>query len=61
MSGEYTASEIDTAIHIYYLYRLCKDYGITDGILWDDKTKDRLLLTGTSGGASLIRKFRNKI
>ena len=46
----------------YLIRQLCKDYGIADVTLYDDKTKDKLLLTSTCGGYNLIRSvnFRTK-
>jgi hypothetical protein len=47
---------------IFLIRQLCKDYGIPDVTLYDDKVKDNLLLTGTCGGAGLIQSvnFRTK-
>jgi hypothetical protein len=47
---------------IYLIRQLCKDYGIPDVTMYDDKTKDGLLLTTGCGGASLIQSvnFRTK-
>ena len=48
---------------ILLIRHLCKDYGIYDVTLYDDKTKDTLLMTNTcGGGANLIHSvnFRTK-
>lgn len=47
---------------VYLIRQLCKDYGIPDVTLWDDKTKDQLLQTNSCGGANLIHSvnFRTK-
>ena len=47
---------------IQLIRQLCKDYGIADITLYDDKTKDALLMTNSCGGANLIHSvnFRTK-
>lgn len=47
---------------IYLIRQLCKDYGQVDCTLYDDKTKDHLLLTSGCGGPNLIQSvnFRTK-
>jgi hypothetical protein len=47
---------------IYLIRQLCKDYGVSDVTMYDDKAKDQLLLTSGCGGPSLIQSvnFRTK-
>jgi hypothetical protein len=39
---------------VFMIRQLCKDYGIPDVTLYDDKTRDALLLSGNCGGGQLI-------
>jgi Terminase large subunit, T4likevirus-type, N-terminal len=47
---------------IFLIRQLCKDYGINDVTMFDDKTKDALLMTNNCGGSALIQSvnFRTK-
>lgn len=47
---------------VFLIRQLCKDYGISDVTLYDDKIKDYLLQTRTCGGEQLIHSvnFRTK-
>jgi hypothetical protein len=46
---------------IFLIRQLCRDYGIPDVTMYDDKTKDGLLLTTGCGGASLIQSVNFRI
>ncbi len=47
---------------VYLIRQLCHDYSIPDCTLWDDTTKDQLLMTNNCGGGALIQSvnFRTK-
>ena len=47
---------------VSFVRSLCSDYGINDVTLYDDKTRDQLLLTSGCGGEQLIHSvtFRTK-
>ena len=47
---------------IFLIRQLCKDYGIPDVTMFDDKSKDGLLLTSGCGSSSLVQSvnFRTK-
>jgi hypothetical protein len=61
VSLELRTALIDSS-SIHLIRQLCKDYGIHDVTMYNDKTKDQLLLTTGCGGNSLIQSvnFRTK-